>query len=120
MFLENDLALGDGAGFIRAQHVHGAKILDGIQPLDDDLLLRHGNGALRQIDSHDHRQHFRGQTHGDCQGKQKGFQPVVLAQSVEDKHQRNHHQHESDHQPGETVHPAVEAGHGPLISGDAV
>ena len=39
MSFQDDLSLGDGAGLIRAKHVHCAKILNGIQPFDDHFLL---------------------------------------------------------------------------------
>jgi len=60
-------------------------------------------GALGQVDGHDHGQHLGGQPDGHGHGKQESFQPVVLAQPVDEEHRRNHHGDEADHQPGELV-----------------
>ena len=35
--LEDDAVLGEGAGLVAAQHVHGAQVMDGAQVLDDDV-----------------------------------------------------------------------------------
>ena len=59
-----------------------------LQPLDDDLLARHGDGALGQADGHDHRQHFRSQAHGHGHGEEERIAPVALGQAVDEEHQR--------------------------------
>ena len=110
VLFEHDLALGDGAGLVGAQHVHRPEVLDGVQAFDDHLLARHREGALGQVDRHDHGQHLGGQPDGHRQGKQERFQPVVLAQAVDQEDRRNHHRDEADHQPGELVDALVEAG----------
>src|SRR6266480_8155495 len=48
--LQNDAVLRQRAGFIRAQDVHRPEVLNCIEALDDDLLARHRQGTLRQID----------------------------------------------------------------------
>ena len=40
--------------------------------------------------------------------KEKRVVPVVLGQAVDEENQRHHHQHETDHQPGVFLDPAVE------------
>src|SRR6266481_503826 len=37
VMLQDHVVHRKGAGFVGAQHVHGAKVLDRIEPLDDDL-----------------------------------------------------------------------------------
>ena len=110
VLFEHDLALGEGAGLVGAQHVHRPEVLDGVQAFDDHFLARHRQGALGQVDRHDHGQHLGGQPDGHGHGKQERFQPVVLAQSVDQEDRRNHHGDEADHQPGELVDALVEAG----------
>ena len=65
--------------------------------------------ALRQADRDDHRQHFRRQSHGDRHREEERLVPVVFGQAVDHENQRHHHQHETDHQPGEFLHAPVEA-----------
>ena len=101
MDFEDDVVNGQRAGLVGAEHVHRAEVLDGIEPLDDDLLLRHGQRALGQADRDDHRQHFRRQADGDRQREEKRLFPVVLGEAVDDEDQRHHHHHETNHQPGE-------------------
>ena len=110
MFFENDFSLSDGTGLVGTQHVHRPKILNGIQPFDDDFFLRHGDSPLGKVDRNDHGQHLGGQPYCHCHGKEKSLQPIVLADAIDYKHQWNHHQHETDHQPGEAVDALIEAG----------
>ena len=59
------------AGLVGAEHVHRAEVLDGVEPLDDDLLLRHRQRALGEADRDDHRQHFRRQADGHGQREEE-------------------------------------------------
>ena len=43
------------ARFVRAEHIHRPQVLDGIDSLDDDLLLGHRHGAFRETHGDDHR-----------------------------------------------------------------
>ena len=110
VLFKHDLALGERAGLISAQHVHRAKVLDGVEAFDDDLLARHGQGALRQVDGHDHGQHLGGQPDRHGHRKQERVQPIMPKESVDEKHRRNHDGNEPNHQPGEFVDTKVKAG----------
>jgi len=110
MLFENDSSFRKRAGFIGAQHIHRAKILNRVQSFDDNFLARHREGALRKIYGHDHRQHFRSQANGHGHGKQERFKPVVFTQPVDQKDHWNHHGDETDHQPGELIDPFIETG----------
>ena len=57
---QRQLVLGQGAGLVRAQHVHAGQFLDGRQPGHDRFLFGQQAGA----DRHRHRQH-RGHRHRD-------------------------------------------------------
>ena len=117
--LEDDPVLGQRAGLVGAQHVHGAEVLDRVQALDDHLLARHRERALGEVHGHDHRQHLRRQADRDGEREQQRLEPVALGEPVDQEHRRHHDQHEADHQPGEAVDALVEAGLHPL-SGDGV
>mmetsp|Transcript_37512 Transcript_37512/g.87390 ORF Transcript_37512/g.87390 Transcript_37512/m.87390 type:complete len:432 (-) Transcript_37512:1781-3076(-) len=108
MALEDDAVLGEGAGLVGAQHVHGAQVLDRVQALDDHLDARHRQGTLGQIDGHDHRQHLGRQPDGHGQRKQQRFQPVLLVETVDQEHQRHHHADQAQHQANKAVHAMLE------------
>src|SRR6516162_9690144 len=48
--LEDDPILRQRARFVGAQHIHGAEVLNSVETFDDDLLARHRNRALGEID----------------------------------------------------------------------
>ena len=70
---------------------------------------------LERQTADDHRQHFRRQADRDRQREEEGFAPVVLAEAVDEEHQRHHDGHELDHEPGETGYALVEAGRRRLL-----
>ena len=41
VLLQHDAVRGQRAGLVGAEDVHGAEVLDRVEPLDDDLLARH-------------------------------------------------------------------------------
>ena len=101
------------AGLVGAEDIHRAEVLDGVEPLDDDLLARHRERALGQADRHDHRQHLRRQADRHRHGEEERLAPVPLGEPVDDEDQRHHDEHEADHQPGELRDAPVEAGRRP-------
>ena len=60
--LEHDFILRQRAGFIGAENIHRAEVLDGVQTFDDHFLARKFDRAFRQRRGDNHRQHFRRQT----------------------------------------------------------
>ncbi|MND69537.1 hypothetical protein D3C80_610140 [compost metagenome] len=110
MVLKDDAILRQGAGFVGAQHVHRAKVLNGVQTLDHHFASRHGDSALRQVGTDDHRQHFWRQPNRHRQGKQRGFAPVAFGEPVDQQHNGHHHQHKADQQPTDAVNPAIKRG----------
>jgi len=60
--LQDHTILGQCAGLIRAQYIHPAKVLNGIEPLNDHFLAAHRDGAL-------------GEAHGDYHGSISGSDP---------------------------------------------
>ena len=110
VLLEDHLVLGQRAGLVGAQHVHRAEVLDRVETLDDHLLLAHRDRALRQAHRDDHRQHLGRQAHGDGHREEERLSPVALGEAVDDEHQRHHHEHEAQQQPGEAGDVAIERG----------
>ena len=110
VFFQEDPVLGQGAGLVGAEDVHGAEVLDGPQPLHDDLVAGHGHGPLGKVRGHDHREHLRREPHGHGHREEERLHPVMLGDAVDGKHRGHHDQHEADHQPTDFVHPQVEVG----------
>ena len=81
--LQDDTILGQRAGLIRAEHVHPAKVLNGIEPLDDHFLAAHRDGALGEAHGDDHGQHLGGQTHGHGHREEECALPIVLGKAVD-------------------------------------
>ena len=107
MMRQQDSVLSQRAGFIGAEHIHRAKVLNGVELFDDHFTPGQRNGAFGQISADNHRQHFRGQPDRDRQSKQRGIHPVPFGEAVNQQHHRNHHQHKADQQLADAVHPTV-------------
>ncbi len=71
MPLQDHPVQGERAGLVGAEHVHGAEVLDRVQPLDDHFLPRHADGAAGEADRDDHRQHLGREAHGHGQGEEE-------------------------------------------------
>ena len=119
MALQDDAVLRQRAGLVGAQHVHRAEILDRIEALRDDLSARHGDRALGEVHRHDHRQHLGRETDGHRHREQQRLQPIVLGETIDQEHRRDHDHDEADHQPGEPVDAPIERG-GNASPGDLV
>ena len=79
---QRQLVLGQGAGLVRAQHVHARQFLDGHQPAHNRLFP----GEQARADRHRHRQHRRhrhgNRGHGQHQGElQRGEDRVAADRS---------------------------------------
>ena len=95
MPFQDDLVLCQRAGLVGAENIHRAEVLDGIEPLHDGLTARHRDRALGEIGGHHHGQHFRRQSDRHGNGKQKGFKPIALVKTIDEKYNRRHHEDES-------------------------
>ena len=60
------------------------------------FFLRHRERAFGEADSHDHRQHFRSESHRNREREKERLAPVMLAETVDEENQRHHHGHEPD------------------------
>ena len=109
ILLQHNLVASQRTRLIGTKNIHRPKILDCIQILHNRLFLRHRHCPLRQIGSHNHRQHLRSQSHSHRNRKDKRFQPVALRQSVYQEHKRNHYQHETNQQEAHLTDTPVES-----------
>ena len=98
MVFQHDFILSQGAGFIRAQDVHRAKVLNRVEVLHNDFLFRQLHRPACQGRGDNHGQHLRRQAHRHRQGKQRRFPPVAFGVAVDQQHHRRHHQHKADQQ----------------------
>ena len=110
VIFQHNLVLGQGSGFVRAEDIHGPEILDGVQILDNGLLLAHRHCTFGKAGGHNHGQHFGGQPHRNGNAEQEGIETVPLGDAVEEKYQRNHYQHKPDQNPGNCVDSLGKAG----------
>ena len=83
MPLQDHAVQRERAGLVGAEHVHRAEVLDRVQPLDDHLLPRHGDGAAER-----HTETIIGSISGvrptaTASAKKKASHPVVLRQPVD-------------------------------------
>ena len=108
--LQHHLILGQGTRFIRTEDINGAEILNGIEVLYNGLLFTHGHRAFGKAGGHDHGEHLRSQANGNGDTKQECVQPVSLGDAIDEKHQRDHHQHKADQHPGNRVNALGKAG----------
>src|SRR5450830_116478 len=117
---QDDLVLRQSAGLVGTQYVHGAEILNGVEPLDDHFLARQRHGAFGQCRGDDHRQHFRCQADGNRDCEQEGFNPVTLGETVHEEDHRGHDKHEADQQPADLVDARLECRRSTVSGGDAL
>ena len=80
--LQHDLVLSQGAGFIGAENIHRAKVLNGVEVFDDHFLFRQLHRPARQRRGDDHRQHLRRQADRHRQCKQRRFPPVAFGVAI--------------------------------------
>lgn len=101
--------LGESAGLVQAQHIHGAQIVQRREPLDDHS-VRAGQQrrASGQTAGDDNRQHLRSQPDRHRDGERHRLQAAVAQRGVGHQHQRRSQQHEADQDPRDAVHRPVE------------
>ena len=107
-----ELVLGQGAGLVRAQHVHARELLDGYEPAHDRLLLR----EQARADRHRHRKHRRHRDgdRGDRQHQselQRGENRVAAEDRDPDDHRDQSHR-EQDQVVPDLQHRALEVADG--------
>ena len=96
VIFQDNLVLSQSSCLIRAEHIHGPEILNGIQILYDSFFPGHGYGSLRQTGSYDHRQHLGSEADCNRDSEQESLEPVALRKAVDEKYDGNHDQHETD------------------------
>ena len=117
--LQHDFVLRQGAGFIGAEDVHRAKVLDGVEVFNDHFLFRELHRPARQRGGDNHRQHFRRQANGHGERKQGRFPPVAFGVAVDQQHDWRHHHHKADQQHADAANPFLEGVWLALLLADA-
>src|SRR5208282_6067623 len=84
-----DAGFGQRSGLVAAKYVHAAEIIDGGLTLDDHLLARQTDRAMRESDRDDHRQQFRRQSDGKRQREQKRLEQWSMEQDVDEDHEQD-------------------------------
>ena len=90
-------AIGQRAGLVGAEHIHGAKVFDGIQPPHNNAVCGKMTGTGGQRDADDRRKHFWREADRQSLGKQQRFNDRTAHQLID----RQHGQHDDDHYPQE-------------------
>ena len=91
---QDDVVDGQRAGLVGAQHVHRAEVLDGVEPLDDDLFLDMASAPLERQTETIIGSISGVEPDGHGQGEEERVLPVVLREAVDEEDHRHHHQHE--------------------------
>ena len=93
---QRQLVLGQGAGLVRAQHVHARQLLDRRQARHDRLFP----GQQARADRHGHRQHGRhrhgNRGHGQHQGELQGGENRVATEQRDSDNHRHQRYREDD------------------------
>ncbi len=111
-FAERQFVLGQGAGLVRAEHVHAGQLLDGHQPAHDGLFLREETRADRHRDRQ-HRGHCHGDRgHGEDQGELQRGEDRVAADDRDDGDHAHQQHSEDDQERADPQHRALEVADG--------
>ena len=99
--LQSNNPLGQGAGLVRAEHVHAAKILNRIESSDDDPLLGHCPGAGGQRHADNRGEKFWRQADRERNRKEQRLDHLPAKKLVHYQHEQNDHDHHPDQQVAE-------------------
>ena len=105
---EPDLRLGQRAGLVGAEHVHGAEIVDGGEPLDDHPARRQPHRAAASvtvtiIGSSSGRQPDR-----EREREQQRFQQRPVEHDIGGEHEQHQEDRQAQHEKSELANASVE------------
>ncbi len=101
---------GQRAGLVAAQHVDAAEILNRREMLDDDLLARHAEGALRQRDRCNHGKKLGCQADAEGYGKQQRFEAIALEREPDQHDEQDQDDRRTKNQETESSEAVFELG----------
>jgi hypothetical protein len=87
-----DLTFRERPRLVAAEDVHAAEVLDGGEPLDDDLLPRHADGAGGERDGDDHGQELGRQPDRQRHREQERFQRIAAQERVDQEDEEHEEQ----------------------------
>ncbi len=108
--LERHLAARQRAGLVTAQDVDAAEVLNGRQVLDDHLIARHPDGALRQSDGRDQRQELRRETDAKRHREQQRLERIAPERKADHQDQQHEGDSRLQDEDAEFVEPVLELG----------
>ena len=109
MTLQHDMVLRKCSCLIGAKNVHCAKVLYGIQVLNDGFLPWHHHRSLWKVGGYYHWKHLGRKTHSHGYGKDEGIHPVAFGDAIHKKHDWNHYQHKAYEQQAHLGNALVES-----------
>ena len=112
-----DFRLGERPRLVRAQHVHGAEIMNGRKPLDDHLAFRHAQCAARETHRHHHRQQLRREADSKSGSEQEQLDDGAAEGKVSQQHEQRQEDGQAHDQQAEPVNAALK-GARLLIAGE--
>jgi hypothetical protein len=103
-----DLRFGKRPGLVGAQRVHGAKVVDGREPFDDDAVTRKTQGAACERDGDHHRQQLRGEADREREREHDRREPWPLEQHVGGEHEEHEKEGQTQDQEAELAYTDLE------------
>lgn len=110
--VDGDLPEREGPRLVAAEHVHAAEVLDGGQPLHDDLPPGHAHRAARQRDRHDHGQELGREPHRERHREEEGLERVAAEEGVDEEDEEHEEEHDLEDQEAKAAGAALELGVG--------
>ncbi|MCS3727420.1 hypothetical protein FHR88_002454 [Bradyrhizobium betae] len=107
---ERDLGRGQRARLVRAQHGHGAEIMNRGKPLHDNLAAGHAQRAARQRHRGDHRQQLRRQPDRERDREQQRVQHRAAEHDADGEHDQHQRQRGARDHEAEFAQIALERG----------
>ena len=103
---EHDAVFSQCSRLVSTENIHRSKILNCIEFLDNDFLLRHFDRAFCEVCGDNERKHFRSKSDSDSERKEQCSGPA-LCETIYYKHNRHHDEHECNEKPAHFVDPFI-------------
>src|SRR5579859_7714957 len=105
---EPHVARCEGTGFVAAQDVHAAEVLDRCEVFDDDVMLRHPQRSLTERYGGNHRQELWREPDGQRHSEEQRLEWVMAACEGDHKREERQEDHRSHDEEAESPDTPVE------------